>query len=198
MAQAAAEAGLNTREFQARVAESARLMALGYGQLLVADGGIKRDAWDRNFGDLARELGLGQHAGSVIVLPRKFSERLIDRAAIIPVSADPASIMRSARTISVRSMTIYLEAEQLESELRKRPEFRLLELVIVKDEETADIRIDINRAEFSFNYAFSATSPQTKVVVATGKVTAWNGDFAAPRIAKDFLKQMQTVRASQR
>ena len=95
-------------------------------------------------------------------------------------------------------MTIYLEAEQLESELRKRPEFRALELVIVKDEETADIRIDINRAEFSFNYAFSATSPQAKVVVASGKVTAWNGDFAAPRIAKDFLKQMQAVRASQR
>jgi hypothetical protein len=196
--QAAAEAGLNTREFQARVAQSARLMALGYGQLLVAGGGIKRDAWDRNFGDLARELGLGAHAGSVIVLPRRVSERLIDRAAIVPVSADPASIMRSARTISVRSMTIYLEAEQLESELRKRPEFRALELVIVKDEEKADIRIDINRAEFSFNYAFSATSPQTKVVVASGKVTAWNGDFAAPRIAKDFLKQLQAVRASQR
>ncbi|HST22415.1 MAG TPA: hypothetical protein VLR90_14925, partial [Blastocatellia bacterium] len=196
--QAAAEAGLNTREFQARVAQSARLMALGYGQLLVAGGGIKRDAWDRNFGDLARELGLGAHAGSVIVLPRRGSERLIDRAAIVPVSADPASIMRSARTISVRSMTIYLEAEQLESELRKRPEFRALELVIVKDEEKADIRIDINRAEFSFNDAFSATSPQTKVVVASGKVTAWNGDFAAPRIAKDFLKQMQTARGSQR
>ena len=50
VAQAAAEAGLNTREFQARVTTSARLMALGYGQLLVAGGGIKRDAWDRNFG----------------------------------------------------------------------------------------------------------------------------------------------------
>jgi mono/diheme cytochrome c family protein len=192
--QAAAEAGLNTREFQARVAQSARLMALGYGQLLVAGGGIKRDAWDRNFGDLARELGLGAHVGSVIVLPRRVSERLIDRA----ISADPASIMRSARTISVRSMTIYLEAEQLESELRKRPEFKSLELVIVKDEEKADIRIDINRAEFSFNYAFAATSPQTKVVVASGKVTAWNGDFAAPRIAKDFLKQMQVARGLQR
>lgn len=66
----------------------------------------------------------------------------------------------------------------------------------------ADIRIDINRAEFSFNYAFTATNPQTSVVVASGKVTAWNGDFAAPRIAKDFVKQMlaahETSAASKR
>lgn len=204
VAQAAAEAGLGAREFQFRVAGSARLMELGYGQLLVAGGGIKRDAWDRNFGDLVRELELGEYAGTVIVLQRSFSERLLDRAFAsarpgagnrpVSVTADPASIMRSARTISVRSMTVYLEAEELESELRKRPEFKSLELVIVKDEQLADIRIDINRAEFSFNYVFSALNPQTKIVVASGKVTAWNGGFAAPEIAKDFLKQLQAAR----
>ena len=102
--------------------------------------------------------------------------------------------MRSARTIFVRSMTVYLEAQQLENELRKRPEFRTLDLAIVKDEQMADIKIDINRAEFSFNYAFTATSPQPSMVVASGKVTAWNGYFAAPRIAKDFLKQMLAAR----
>ena len=91
-------------------------------------------------------------------------------------------------------MTIYLEAGLLESELRKRPEFKSLELAIVKDQRMADIRIEINRAEFSFNYTFTATNPQTTVVVASGKVTAWNGDFAAPRIAKEFLKQMQGAR----
>ena len=102
--------------------------------------------------------------------------------------------MRSARTIFVRSMTVYLEAQQLENELRKRPEFRSLDLAIVKDERMADIKIDINRAEFSFNYAFTASNPQTSMVVASGKVTAWNGHFAAPRIAKDFLKQMLAAR----
>lgn len=93
-------------------------------------------------------------------------------------------------------MTVYLEAEQLESELRKRPEFKALELAIVKDDQMADIKIEINRAEFSFNYAFTATNPQTSMVIASGKVTAWNGGFAAPRIAKDFLKQVQAARVS--
>jgi len=91
-------------------------------------------------------------------------------------------------------MTVYLEAEQLESELRKRPEFKSMELAIVKDEQMANIKIEINRAEFSFNYAFTATDPQTSMVVASGKVTAWNGDFAAPRIAKEFLKSIRAAR----
>jgi hypothetical protein len=108
--------------------------------------------------------------------------------------ADPVAMLRSARTIHVRSMTVYLEAQQLENELLKRPEFKSLELAIVKDPRMADIRIEINRAEFSFNYAFVATSTQTSMVVASGKVTAWNGHFAAPRIAKDFLKQMHAAR----
>jgi hypothetical protein len=203
--QAAAEARLETKEFQARIASSARLLALGYGQLLVANGGIKRDTWDRNFGDLVRELGLGDHVGSVIILPRRAVPGMGNAVNVagsgirstvraVGVSSDPGSILRSARTIFVRSMTVYLEAEQLESELRKRPEFKTMELAIVKDEKVADISIEINRAEFSFNYAFTATNPQTSMVVASGKVTAWNGDFAAPRIAKNFLKQMQAVR----
>ena len=205
VAQAAAEAGLETGEFQARIARSSRLLALGYGQLLVSSGGIKRDAWDRNFGDLSRELGLGDHVASVIVLARRSAQSTASAvnlagsgirptARAVGAGADAVSIMRSARTIFVRSMTIYLEAEQLESELRKRPEFKSLELAIVKDEQKADISIEINRAEFTFNYSFTATDPQTSVVVASAKVTAWNGDFAAPRFAKDFLKQIQAAR----
>jgi hypothetical protein len=204
VAQAAAEAGLETQEFQARIARRPRLLALGYGQLLVTNGGIKRDAWDRNFGDLVRELGLGDHFASVIVLSRRPAAgpgavnlagggiRTTRRA--LGIGVDPLTIMRSARTIFVRSMTVYLEAEQLESELGKRPEFKSLELVLVKDEQMADIKLEINRAEFSFNYAFTATNPSTSMVIAGGKVTAWNGSFAAPRIAKDFLKQVLASR----
>lgn len=93
-------------------------------------------------------------------------------------------------------MTVYLEPQHLESELRKRPEFKTMELAIVKDPQAADLIIEINRAEFSFNYAFTAMNPQTSVVVASGKVTAWNAGFTAPRIAKDFLKQIQAARSS--
>ena len=207
VAQAAAEASFEPKEFRARLARSERLLSLGYGQLLVENGGIRRDAWDKHFGALAQQLQLGEYAGSIIALPRTGSVSTnsigetnrsagINRSASrsFGTRADPADILRAARTIVVRSMTVYLEAELLESELRKRPEFKSLELAIVKDEQMADIRFEINRAEFSFNYAFTAMNPQTSVIVASGSVIAWNGDFAAPRIAKDFLKQMQAAR----
>jgi mono/diheme cytochrome c family protein len=204
VAQAAAEVGLETRDFQSRIASSERLLALGYGQLLVARGGIKRDVWDKNFGELARELQLGEPVARAFAgwrqsaLPVADADNLANnnRGTVRGVSTggDPAAILRTARTIFVRSMTVYLEPEQLESELRKRAEFKAMELAIVKDEKAADIRIEINRAEFSFNYAFTATNPQTSIVVASGKVTAWNGGFAAPQIAKEFLQQVKIAR----
>src|ERR1041384_8135817 len=104
------------------------------------------------------------------------------------INADPALVLRSARTIAVRSMTMYLEAEQFESELRKLPEFKTLDLAIVKDDQIADIKIEINRSALSFNYSYSVTNPLTSLVVTSGKITAWNGDLAAPRIAKEVLK----------
>ena len=61
VAQAAAETGLDVKEFQARVSRSARLVSLGFGQLLVPQGGFKRDGWEKNFAEVARELQLGDH-----------------------------------------------------------------------------------------------------------------------------------------
>jgi nitrous oxidase accessory protein NosD len=60
-AQAAAEAGMETKEFLQRLHTSPKLSSLGYGQLLVANGRFKRDAWEEYFGDLARELMLGDY-----------------------------------------------------------------------------------------------------------------------------------------
>src|SRR5262249_30234015 len=151
---------------------------------------------------LARELDLGDHVASVIFLSSAPSAVRVPNLAGnairtgVPraIASDPNAIMRAARTIAVRSMTLYLEAEHFEGELRKRPEFNAMGLMIVKDEKAADIRIDINRAEFSFQYSFTATNPESSIVVSSGKVTAWNGDFAGPRLAKEFLMHMQAVR----
>jgi hypothetical protein len=32
--------------------------------------------------------------------------------------------------------------------------------------------------------------------VSNGKITAWNGGFAAPRIAREFLMQIEVARSS--
>lgn len=193
--QAAAEAGLETALFRERLARGARLSQLGFAQLLVAGGAIKRDVWERNFDELALELGLGRP------LPRSGSPARgslvssAERRATVPAAgATPESILRSARTISVSSMTMFLKPDQLEDELRNRPEFEAMGLAIVKDPTKADLMIDLDRPMFTYTFTYSLSSADTRVVLASGKVIAFDGNFAAPLIAQELMKRMRAAR----
>ena len=94
----------------------------------------------------------------------------------------------------MRSKSVFLKPENLERELQKRSEFAALGLTMVRDRRKADIEIEINRPPFTFIYAFTLTNPETSVVLTDGKVTAFDGTFAAPKIAKDILKRIALAR----
>ncbi|HYP30182.1 MAG TPA: hypothetical protein VE262_25980 [Blastocatellia bacterium] len=190
VAQAAAEAGLSPEVFRERLRASDRLASLGFGQLLVPEGGIKRDAWERAFREVASELRLEDIAqGLAGQAPGGFQPRG-------PLAtAEPAELTRATRTVVINSRTSFLKPDMLASELQKRPEFRASGLVIVKDESAADLQINIDRASLSFNYSYSLTHRRTSVVLVSGKVTAWDGSFAAPKIAKEIMKRLQAARA---
>jgi mono/diheme cytochrome c family protein len=197
--QAASEVGLDANEFQSRARRSPRLVASGFGQLLVENGGIKRDVWERSFGEVARELELGVFApGSQAVSRGALMTRAVDvdRSRSLIASANPTEIMRAAKTIFIASKTVFLKPDQLENELRKRPEFAAMELVIVKDARAANLRVDLDRPLFTFTFTFSVSNPETSLVVANGKVNAFDGNFAAPKIAKEILKRLQEARSA--
>jgi hypothetical protein len=192
VAQAAAEAGLEAGEFQSRVRRSARLMSLGYGQLLVAGGGLKRDAWDKGFADLARELQLGHHAPGGVIIARARATR---STVVNPSRTDAGEVVRAARALFVWSKSMFLSREVVENELRKRPEFQAMGLVIVKDRALADLLIELDRPLFTFTFTFAASDPGTSVLVMSGKVTAFDGNLAAPKIAKEMLKRLRATRS---
>ncbi|MEK6407785.1 MAG: hypothetical protein AABN34_12545 [Acidobacteriota bacterium] len=196
LAQAAAEAGLEPAEFRERVGRSARLAQLGYAQLLVPDGAIKRDAWDRNFDEMGLELGLGRPVARAFWAARNSSAGLERIARISAPGASPESILRATRTISISSMTMFLKPDQLEDELRKRPEFEAMGLAIVKDATKADLMIDLDRPVFTYTFTYSVSSADTRVVVMSGNVIAFDGNFAAPKIARELMKRLQAVRRS--
>jgi hypothetical protein len=213
---AAAEAGLETRDFSDRMRWNKSLNNLGLGQLLAPGGAIKRDLWEKHFGDVARELQLG------VFLP---AQRLAARWNAAAGNASPAFIaalarqrlvqapaaprapgggsaqnetgdlLRSARTVFFRSESVYLRPELVENALRGRAEFQSLDIVIVKDRNAADLVVDLNRPLFTFDFTWSVMHRQTSALVASGKVTAFNGGGAAPKIAKELIKQMKSARA---
>lgn len=195
LSQAAAEAGLEPADFQERVRRSGRLAQLGYAQLLVPGGAIKRDAWDGHFDELALELGLGRPVSRPAPGARNSSPATVKRLTPTPfIGSSPESILRATRTISVSSMTMFLKPGQLEDELRKRPEFEAMGLAIVKDATKADLMIDVDRPVFTYTFTYSVSSADTRVVVMSGKVIAFDGNFAAPRIANDLIKRFRAAR----
>ena len=202
--QAAAEAGLTPAEFRERIAQRPRLVSLGYTQLLVRDGGLKRDLWERNFGELVRELRLGEYIAPRSITVRNFGgpgrrwpeplARVQPQLSTRTLAAGTTGALRSARSLVIISETVFLKPHQLENELRKQPEFASMQLVIVKDPRAADIRVELDRPLFTYTFTFAVIHQETSLQLTAGKVTAFDGNFAAPKIAKELLKRMDAAR----
>jgi mono/diheme cytochrome c family protein len=214
IALAAAEAGLEARDFYDRIRWNTRLNSLGLGQLLTPGSAVKRDVWEKHFGDVARELQLGVHLPGQQLAARWDStranaaffsnatrQRFVQAAPAPrmsgggPVQNESSDLLRSARTVFVWSNTVYLRPESLENALRGRADFQSLDIAIVKDRQAADLVIDLNRPLFTFDFTYSVTHRQNSRLVASGKVTAFDGNGAAPKIAKELIKQIQSARS---
>lgn len=105
---------------------------------------------------------------------------------------DPVTILRQAKLIYVRKKTVYIEATELEHELRKRAEFQRWGLAITRNEADADLILEVNRKVFT-RFVYSVIDPRTNTVVASGKLSSLGGTLST-KIAKRFIEQMQRVR----
>jgi hypothetical protein len=115
-------------------------------------------------------------------------------SSVAVASTNLAERMREIKTIYVRTNTSYFEPVQLQNELRKRPEFAAWQLLIVDDVKVADAVIEVDRPLFTFTFTFTLTDKKTSVLMASGKVTAWDGNAAASGLAKELVKQVKISR----
>jgi hypothetical protein len=106
---------------------------------------------------------------------------------------DPKAILRSAKTIYVKSTSVLVGKEVIESKLRKRQEFQQLGLVITRDEAAADLILEVNHDVFT-KYVYTAVDPRTSVVVASGKLSSLGGTVAG-KVAKRFMKEVVKARS---
>lgn len=109
----------------------------------------------------------------------------------------PRALLARAHSLYVESSTSYFEAVQLQNELRKRDEFETWQLILFDEyrrREVTDVLVEIDRPLFTFTFTYKLTDRATGIVLATGKVTAWDGNTAAPELAKRIIEEMRKAR----
>jgi hypothetical protein len=110
-----------------------------------------------------------------------------------PPAKDPSAILRSAKSIYVKSSSLLVRPAVIETKLRKRSEFQQLGLVITRNPDEADLILELRHDLFTM-YVYSAVDPRTSIVVASGKLSSLGGTVAG-KVAKRFMKQMMRARA---
>ena len=123
-------------------------------------------------------------------------ERLAAEKAAKIAEASPKALLASARVVYVNSHTNFFEAVQLQNALRKREEFDAWELAIVDayKPEVADVIISIDRPLFTYTFTYQVTNRSNGIVLATGKVTAFDGNGAAPKLAQRIIADIKVAR----
>jgi hypothetical protein len=92
------------------------------------------------------------------------------------------------RRVFVRSKALLVRGAVIEEKLMKRPEFSQLNLVITRDENDADIVLEL-RHDILTKYVYSAVDTRTSTVLAGGKVSSLGGTVAG-KVAKRFCRQL--------
>ena len=119
-----------------------------------------------------------------------------DKSAKI-ASKSPRALLSRAQTIYVESGTSYFEPIQLQNALRKRSEFDAWELAIIDDwdkRKLADIVIEIDRPLFTFTFTYKITDRTNGVLLTSGKITAIDGNVAAPLLTARIIEDIKKAR----
>jgi hypothetical protein len=133
---------------------------------------------------------------------RKAAEekRAAEEAANIS-GTSPKALLSRARILFIYSNTEYFEAVQLQNALRKRNEIDAWQLAMVDGWEkrsVADIEIEIDRPLFTFTFTYKITNRKNGILLATGKVTAFDGNAAAPMLAERIVEEISKARGEVR
>jgi hypothetical protein len=109
-------------------------------------------------------------------------------------ATDPLEILRSFQTYYIKSGTIYLHRDVLQKELEQRPEFTAWHLKPSDDPASADLTVEITLPFMSWEWNYKLVERATGRLLATGKVKALDQHQAAPLLAAEITKTIQSVR----
>ena len=128
--------------------------------------------------------------GSALELP----QAIRPPTSIDILNAKPKQLLRNARIFYISSESELISVKMMENALMKKPEFEKWELAIIKEYKNADIIISVEHQLFTFDYRFTMTDRQTNIVLATGKVTVWDGQIASRKFAQQIIVKLKELR----
>jgi len=101
--------------------------------------------------------------------------------------------LRSAKNIFVRSESGFFTRGAMERELLKRPEFAQWGMSITRQEESADLIIEVHRKRFTTRFTFSAVDPRSGWIMASDTASSLGGEIE-PKLAARFINMVKAVR----
>ena len=130
---------------------------------------------------------------------RKAAEEKLaaDEAAKI-AAKDPRTLLSNARTFFISSDTKFFEEVQLQTALQKREEMRTWQIGIIDgwaNRTNADIFIEIDRPLFTYTFTYQMLDQKTGLVLGTGKVTAFDGNEAAVKLAEKIIEEIKKAKS---
>src|SRR5688572_26212839 len=130
-------------------------------------------------------------------LKKQLEEKIAAEEAAKIADTNPRALLRKARVIYIYSDTSFFDSIQLQNELRKREEFDDWQMAIVDgwdQQKISDVIITIDRPVFTYTYTYKITNRGNGILLASGKITAFDGNIAAPMLAKRIIKDMKVAR----
>jgi hypothetical protein len=110
---------------------------------------------------------------------------------------NPKALLSRARVLYIDSNTTYFESVQLQNALRKHDEMDAWQMAMVDGwdkRKIADVIIEIDRPFFTYTFTYKITHQHTGIILATGKVTAFDGTAAAPMLAQRIVEEIRKSR----
>ena len=134
------------------------------------------------------------------------SATILPAAAAQPAAGAPPSstvaernlAIKTARTICIKSETQFLTVSTLERALMKQKNWDQLGLNIVGNACIADLEIEVHRLVFTHIHTYVLTDKATSIVLASGRVRAFDGVVASGPMAEQIVKMLSAARLPSR
>jgi hypothetical protein len=135
--------------------------------------------------------GDGQTQGFSENQPASMTE---NKALIENKALTPAESVRTAKTIALVKSSLQPSRQALEKELMKRPDWKKLNLTLVRYKETADLYVEIGYVSLSWlthRYVFRVYDRRSGAVIAAGETTSWGS--LSSNLAREISRKLGAI-----